>query len=98
MAKHKHKLMTVVQTDGSSQAYMIDAKEEYNEVSKAVGGMIERVGYFKKFGNRRAVAWVNEEGIPRGLTLNPWASAMWSRQYPMATQLYGPLVVIQTPE
>lgn len=52
-------------------------KPTYTQLSKFVGGYIERVPLFDTWKTRKCDAWCNEEGKLRNLPLNERATMAW---------------------
>jgi len=51
----------------------------HEELHEIVGGWIEMVPFFTKFGDTPCVAYCNEEGKIRGLSQNQVATMYWRR-------------------
>lgn len=94
------RLLTTIHVDGTitREVITVTAKNtEYHHLSKAVGkgGMIQIVGYFKKFEGQRVTAYVNEGGHVYGMPINRTATRLWAEQYNFATTLAGDMVLSQ---
>lgn len=85
--------MTVIAPDGSLTQFSQLKPFTLQQLQAQVDGMIERVGFFKKYLGKRCDAYVNEEGHIHNLPFNHEATQLWRYQYPAAQPLVGNLVI-----
>lgn len=100
-------IVTTIDPNGNvSVEGPFDRKPDWRELQKRVGGLIESVPHFNRYGGRFCEAWINECGRIDGLPYNPKASDVWKELlgYSAETKsrfryeplLFGPLVIVQT--
>jgi hypothetical protein len=98
--------LIVVGTDGSLTVTELTAPPDYETINEAVGGYIEIVPGFNRFGNCECVAFcneegklerMNEEGKLESMFLNIIAQALWERSVGFKINddyLVGPVAII----
>lgn len=91
--------LTTISPDGHVAMEILDGPPGLERLQELVGGYIEAVPGLTKREDTPCVAFVNEEGILKGLPLNTLASEIWAAAAPqMATSLVGTMVVIEGDE
>jgi hypothetical protein len=75
--------IVILKPDGKHEVTEQKKAPEYEQLRKAVGGLIETVPYFTKYdGLSRGRAYCNEEGRLRGLPFNRDATKAWRESCP----------------
>lgn len=92
-------VVVVIKANGSVDSRTQDKKPDLRELQKLVGGYIEIVPHFTRYGaHRRATAYCNEEGKLHGLPLNEKATKAWldclgSGPFSYEPRLHGDVVI-----
>lgn len=69
---------TIIRADGSKpEVRPLDKRMTLKEKQAAVGGLIQLVPAFERYGGKPAVVFANEEGLLEGLPLNLGATYAW---------------------
>ncbi|CAB4129738.1 Protein of unknown function DUF3846 [uncultured Caudovirales phage] len=84
MFQHK---AVIIHTNGSKSVVEFNEETEYDVLSGAVGGYIERVTM-----RNEVDMWVNEEGKLNGLPQNPIATAIWQDSYGNTDVIVGDVI------
>src|SRR3954470_16511001 len=87
----------VIAVDGTAMIGELDTTPALEQLQAGVGGNIEIVPYFIKYGNAPCVAFCNEEGKLEGLPVNTTAQRLWEDAYgDRITEdvLVGPIVIV----
>ena len=69
--------LTIIDAYGGTTVKHYTTPIPLEHLKKAVGGYLEVVPLFSRFGGKKCVAFCNEEGKLDGLPLNLTASALW---------------------
>lgn len=69
----------LISTNGTILETPIKEPPSLDVLQKAVGGHIECVPYFTRYGEERCIAFCNEEGKLEGLPPNPVAQNLWEK-------------------
>lgn len=72
-----YKVITLL-ANGETKEQLQPKAPDLKQLQAIVGGYIETVPHFTKFGDmKRGVAYCNEEGLLRGLQFNAAATSAW---------------------
>jgi len=78
MADKRGYVVVIFHANGVIDKTVQPKKPDYDQMSKAVGGMIETIPAFTRFaGLSRGIAYANEEGLLKGLPYNRNATKAW---------------------
>jgi len=88
--------VTILKADGSVSIRYVTAPLALEELQAAVGGYIETVPYFDKYGPHDCVAFCNEEGKLNNLPLNEQATQAWQEAVgqPLGDVLVGDIIIL----
>lgn len=88
----------IIQPNGDRSFKKQDATPNCDTISELIGGLLEIVPHFDRFGSNSCVAFCDEEGKLKGLKLNGAATYLWwscmAHEGFRPDTLHGPLVII----
>lgn len=91
----KNYAVFIFRASGAVEKTIQPKKPSYEQLSKAVGGYIENIPYFTRYGDyKRGMAYANEEGIIHRLPMNHKATRAWqdSVTFPLSQGLAGDVI------
>jgi len=86
--------MTIIKTTGAIESHPLSSPPSLEDLQKAVGGYLEVVPHFEKFGGEWAMMFCNEEGKLHHLPPNPFAMTLTSDLFRANDYLVGDVVII----